>query len=175
MRQIGFILLLLAQTSFAQSKTDSIVAHIDSSKHYLSYIPEALEQQGCFSEILFDSTHIYRMDQHCEGSIHARTESYYYQNDTLIYFISREYTFNAPVTFTEERAKAEGFSGGWFNPEQTITETYSCYFQGGKMIRMVNNEGTLIPVNSEEFAQKETELLISAEIGRTAYKNRITP
>ena len=178
MKNLLYILTILisSNVAYSQDDLDSLTnltdEKVDSSEYQTSYLPDSLQQYACEALIFFDTTGLHKLEMGCgDASIEMNREHFYFKNNELVYVIAKRYYFNAPPTFTEEVAKKEGVTSGWFDPEKTRIVQYECFFKNGRMIKMMDNDGKEIPSNYDSFKKTETVILGNAREGKTHYNN----
>lgn len=94
--------------------------------------------------------------EHFSDSSRSFTECYF-DGGMLILVIDQEYRYNKPVTYTEEKAKANHDSV-WYDDKKTVMEVSKYYFNKNKLIKWVDTDGSVVPENSQIFSDKQTEL-----------------
>lgn len=166
---IYFILMLCLPVSvFSQTGLDSLVnaieSKIDSNEYSIYYLPDSILQYGCETLIFYDSSGLYKLERGCgDVSIEMNRDHLYFRNNELVYMIGKRYYYNAPPNYTEEVARAEGGTSGWFDPKKTRVVQYQCYFSEGRMVRLIDNEGKDVSPESVPFEKTEHLLLGEAE------------
>jgi hypothetical protein len=181
MKNLIYILTIFisSNAAYSQADLDSLInlidTKVDSSDYQICYLPDSLQQYACEALIYFDTTGLHKLEMGCgDASIEMNREHFYFKNNELVYVIAKRYYFNAPPTFSEEVAKKEGVTSGWFDPDKTRVVQYECFFENGRMIKMIDNDDKEIRSNYDSFKKTETVILRDANQGKTHYKNVYT-
>lgn len=95
------------------------------------------------------------VSEHYTDSNRKFTECYF-DDGMLIFIIEQNYIYNKPVTYTEEKARANNDSV-WYDDKKTRLEISRYYFHKNKLIKWQDPEND-IPEKSTEFINKESEL-----------------
>lgn len=88
---------------------------------------------------------------------------YYFDDGMLIYVLKQDYLYNRPNTYTEEVAKERGDSV-WYDDKKTKLTVNSYYFHKNKLIKWVGVDGNSQPVNTSDFAERESAIWAEAII-----------
>lgn len=165
----------ILNNAYSQISLDSLIHSVDlkadSNAYQISYLPDSLQQYACEVLIYFDTTGLQKLETGCgDVTIEMSRKHFYYKQNELVYVIAKRYYFNAPPTFTEEIAKKEGVTAGWFDPSKTRVVQYECFFKNGQMIKMIDNEGKEIPSKTDAFMKTEAVMLGTAQNGMNHYK-----
>lgn len=176
MKNLLYILIIFISSNVAYTQVDIgsltnlIDTKVESSDYQISYLSDSLQQQTCESLIYFNTKGLHKLKMGCgDASIEMNREHYYFKNNELVYVIAKRYYFNAPQAFTEEVAKKDGVLSGWFDPRKTRVEQYEYFFENGRMIKMIDNDGKEIPSNDDSFKKTETVIFGYAYQGKTLY------
>jgi hypothetical protein len=88
---------------------------------------------------------------------------YYFDDGMLIYVLKQDYLYNRPNTYSEEVAKERGDSV-WYDDKKTQLTINSYYFHKNKLIKWEGVDGNSQPVNTSDFAERESAIWAEAII-----------
>ena len=80
----------------------------------------------------------------CGDASISRTENLYLIDEDYIIVKENIFHYNAPPTFTKEKALAEGVTNGWYDPSKTKIDSTVSYVFKRKVIKMVNKNGDVL-------------------------------
>ena len=89
--------------------------------------------------------------------------TYFFDDGMLISAVEQTFTYNKPVTYTEEKALANHDSV-WYDDKKTKMETNRYYFNKNKLIKWTMPDGKDMTVNVIGFINKESLLWANAAI-----------
>jgi hypothetical protein len=84
-------------------------------------------------------------------------EEYYLLDNNLIFYFSQAYSYNMPYYIDSTKAAELEFKE-WHNPDKTTIDENRYYFWNNQLIRWIDNEGNNMPMNTNEFSVKETNI-----------------
>ncbi len=87
---------------------------------------------------------------------------YYFDDGMLIGIVKQDFSYNRPVSYTEEDAKANNDSE-WYDDKKTRLEINYFYFSKNKLIKWTEGSKDL-SVSPQNFTDKESELLAETVI-----------
>lgn len=88
---------------------------------------------------------------------------YYFDDGMLIYAIEENYTYNKPMSYTEDVARANKDSV-WYDDKKTTMQLNRYYFRKNKLIKWINANDVDMPVNDIDFINKESLIWAEAAI-----------
>lgn len=83
---------------------------------------------------------------------------YYYHEGELFFVFNQKYKYNRPIIYDEEMAAEFGDDEVFDISKSTITED-RYYFDKDELIRWLDNDKEEVASTSDEFAEKNTELI----------------
>ena len=105
----------------------------------------------------WDATKIKLIEVVWWGEMGKRKVQYYFDGGQLFFAISRDYEYNRPIYWDEERAKEIGDKAS-FDEKKTEIRENRFYFQDGKLIRWINENNKEENIDSPAATKKESEL-----------------
>jgi hypothetical protein len=167
MKKLGILFLCITVCCFScKRKPEDVLARINSKrseingklKKYTKKQVDNLTSSGSG-----DITGYYRdeevkkiVSEHYSDSNRIFSE-YYFDEGMLIFIVEQKYEYNAPISYTQEKARARGDSN-WYDDKKTRLEIDRFYFDKNKLIKWVEDETYEVPVNSSEFLNKQSSL-----------------
>jgi hypothetical protein len=100
--------------------------------------------------------------QHFTDTNRTFTE-YYFDDGMLIFALEQNFVYNRPVTYTEEKARANNDTI-WYDDKKTKLENSRFYFKKNKLIKWVAPGNKEMPAKTVEFTNKESELWAKAAL-----------
>lgn len=188
MRYTLIILLLgfLINHVSGQDKIKSQISTIDEFSRQEKYKSERFYEfdETCETIWYFNDSGLIKIHKGCgDVSIHMFYVDYYFI-DSFVIERNIDIYYNALPTYTEEKAKAEGITSGWFDPNKTITDTLIYYLMGGELVHSIKND-SIINLSKEETREivdriykdidflksKQCRYIYDKEIKREIYVN----
>lgn len=168
-KSLGFLVLLLVTAmSFTscKQKQEDVLAGIKKeytkiNEKLKDYTPKRVDditsQAGGTINGFFRDDEVKKiLAEHFTDTCRTFTE-YYFDDGMLIYMVKQNYVYNKPVSYTEEKAKANNDSV-WYDDKKTKLEISKFFFNKNKLIKWVAPGNVDVPVNSPDFAEKESIL-----------------
>lgn len=153
MRYTLTILLLgfLINLANGQDKLESQISTIDELSRQEKYESERFYgfDEPCETIWYYNDLGLIKIHKGCgDVSMHMMGIDYYFI-DSFVIERNIDIYYNAPPTYSEEVAKAEGITSGWFDPNKTITDTLIYYLKSGELVHSTKNDSIINFSNGE--------------------------
>lgn len=80
---------------------------------------------------------------------------YYFDDGMLIFVVQQDFVYNKPVTYTEDVARSHNDTV-WYDDKKTKMEISRFYFNKNKLIKWTDPQNSDMPVNNEEFTNRQS-------------------
>lgn len=165
-RVLSFILVVAIAVGCKKKPSEMItaarkvVADVDAHLHDYTYreIDDIVSKDHGVIDGYFDGKEVKKLKTQYFGEKDRRFTAYYFGDGELKYVREEDYVYNKPNYYTQKIAEEAGDSV-WYDDSKTKLGVSTYYFGDNKLIKWIAPGNRDMPANSEEFKQKETEVL----------------
>jgi hypothetical protein len=92
---------------------------------------------------------------------HNKTD-YYFDNDTLICVVEKDFKYNRPYYYDKREAE-ENDDTEWFDSKKTKIETNRFYFNNNILLKWVDNKNRDNPIGSTQSADYKSKIFLETQ------------